>query len=93
MDFRARNAATRVLEGDIRSLTRALRMSAEGLVAAFYLFALPPRWSKPMWLGEKIPWATLGVNRPGDLCLGPKCSLWAGLPRLESCNTPTGVWR
>ena len=85
MDFRGTNAATRVLEGDIRTLTGApawqhvvlpnssvLRLSAEDLVAAFYLFALPPGWSRLMCFGEKVPWTVLGVDKPGMVYLGAR---------------------
>ena len=56
MDFRGCNAVTRIIEGDVKTLAGApslqhlvlpegtvLRISAEDLVAAFYLFAIPPR--------------------------------------------------
>lgn len=79
MDFRATNAATKVLEGDIRSLTGApawqhivlpnssvLRMSAEDLVA------LPPGWSRLMCFANKISWTAPGVSRPGSVYLGAK---------------------
>eukprot|EP00435_Cladocopium_sp_Y103_P046347 s1615_g13.t1 len=85
MDFRCTNTATRVLEGDIRSLTGApawqhivlpnssvLRLSAEDLVAAFYLFGLPPGWSRLMCFGEKVPWTVLGVSKPGSVWVGAK---------------------
>ena len=85
MDFRAVNAATRILEGDVRKLTGApalqhivlpnssvLRVSAEDLVAAFYLFALPPGWSRMMCFGEKVPWTSLGISRPGSVYLGAR---------------------
>ena len=93
MDFSTTNAATRVLERDIRSLTGApawqhivlpnacvLRMSGEDLVAAFYLFAL-------------IPWATLGVNRPGDVYLGAKVLPMGWASAVGVLQHATGVWR
>ena len=45
MDFHGTNAATKVLEGYLSTLTRAhlvVQMSAADLVPGFYLFALPP---------------------------------------------------
>lgn len=78
MDFRGTNAATRVPEGDVRSLTGApalqhlvlpagkvLRMSADDLVSAFYLFALPPDWPEMMTFSEKVRWRSLRVDREG----------------------------
>ena len=83
MDFRACNAVTRIIEGDVRTLAGApalqhlvlpegtvLRISAEDLVAAFYLFALPPRWSKLMTFQKMVKWADLGIDREGWTRLG-----------------------
>ena len=83
MDFRGTNAATRVLEGDVRSLTGApalqhvvlpagkvIRMSADDLVSAFYLFALPPGWPEMMTFAEKVQWRSLGFDREGETYFG-----------------------
>eukprot|EP00435_Cladocopium_sp_Y103_P035992 s493_g9.t1 len=61
MDFRCTNTATRILTGDVGTLSGAaalqhvvlpegqvLRVSADDLVAAFYLFGLPKEWSRLM---------------------------------------------
>ena len=85
MDFRGVNSAMKVLEGDIRSLTGApamqhivlpnssvIRVSAEDLIAAFYLFRLPDGWAKLMCFGEKVPWTALGISRPGTVYLGAR---------------------
>ena len=83
MDFRATNAATHVLEGDVRSLTGApalqhivlpqgkvLRISADDLVSAFYLFQLPKGWSKLMTFAQKVSWRSLGKDQPGETFVG-----------------------
>ena len=83
MDFRPCNAVTRIIEGDVRSLAGApslqhivlpqgtvLRVSAEDLVAAFYLFALPPEWSKLMAFQKKVAWKDLGFEKPGTTRVG-----------------------
>eukprot|EP00438_Fugacium_kawagutii_P032030 Skav203167 [mRNA] locus=scaffold371:249779:253293:+ [translate_table: standard] len=85
MDFRGVNSVTKVLEGDVRTLTGApalqhvvlpggkvLRVSADDLVAAFYLFALPPGWSRLMTFGPKVPWRKLGVEKPGSVHIGAR---------------------
>ena len=67
MDFRACNSVTKIIEGDVRTLASApalqhvvmpsgsvMRISAEDLVAAFYLFALPEEWSQLMCFEKKI---------------------------------------
>ena len=85
MDFRGINSVTRVLEGDIRSLTGApslqhvvlpegkvLRLSADDLCAAFYLFSLPPGWSKMMCFSTQVPWEALGISRPGSVWIGAR---------------------
>ena len=85
MDFRATNAVCRVLTGDVRSLTGAaalqhvvlpeskvLRLSADDLVAAFYLFALPAGWSKLMTFATKVPWKILGIEKEGAVHIGAK---------------------
>ena len=83
MDFRACNAVTRIIEGDVKTLAGApslqhlvlpegtvLRISAEDLVAAFYLFALPAKWSRLMTFQKKVLWKDLGVDREGWTRLG-----------------------
>ena len=83
MDFRPCNAVTRIIEGDVRSLAGApslqhivlpqgtvLRVSAEDLVAAFYLFALPPEWSKLMAFQKQVSWKDLGFDKPGTTRVG-----------------------
>eukprot|EP00438_Fugacium_kawagutii_P000873 Skav218505 [mRNA] locus=scaffold1564:7454:12902:+ [translate_table: standard] len=85
MDFRGVNSVTKILEGDVRTLTGApslqhvvlpggkvLRLSADDLVAAFYLFALPRGWSRMMTFGPKIPWRKLGIDRDGDVHIGAR---------------------
>ena len=75
MDFRASNAVTRIIEGDVRTLASApalqhvvmpsgsvLRISAEDLVAAFYLFSLPEAWSQLMCFEKKVKWSSLGMD-------------------------------
>eukprot|EP00438_Fugacium_kawagutii_P011318 Skav205073 [mRNA] locus=scaffold142:449288:454273:- [translate_table: standard] len=77
MDFRSLNSATRVLEGDVRSLAGApsvqhvvlpagkvRRISADDLCSAFYLFSLPPGWSEMMVFREKrLPTFTRAIPR------------------------------
>ncbi|CAJ1461453.1 unnamed protein product [Effrenium voratum] len=83
MDFRATNSVSRVLTGDVKSLTGAaslqhivlpegkvLRMSADDLVAAFYLFALPRGWSRLMCFGGPVAWKSLGYAREGRVRVG-----------------------
>ena len=83
MDFRACNAVTRIIEGDVRTLASApalqhvvmpsgsvLRLSAEDLVAAFYLFSLPEEWSQLMCFEKKVSWKALGEDRPGSTWIG-----------------------
>eukprot|EP00435_Cladocopium_sp_Y103_P034012 s218_g8.t1 len=85
MDFRATNAVTKVLTGDVRSLTGApalqhivlpegqvLRVSADDLVAAFYLFALPKGWSQLMCFEKAVPWRCLGIEKAGEVHIGAK---------------------
>lgn len=100
MDFRSLNAVSRVLEGDVRSLAGApsvqhvvlpagkvLRLSADDLCSAFYLFALPPGWSRMMVFREKVPWKSLGEDRPGDTWIGAKV-----LPMGWYFSMPTVAW-
>lgn len=83
MDFRACNSVTRIIEGDVKTLAGApslqhlvlpegtvLRISAEDLVAAFYLFAIPPSWSKLMTFQKLVTWKQLGVDREGSVRVG-----------------------
>ena len=83
MDFRACNSLTRIIEGDVKTLAGApslqhlvlpegtvLRISAEDLVAAFYLFAIPPSWSKLMTFQKLVTWKQLGVDREGSVRVG-----------------------
>eukprot|EP00438_Fugacium_kawagutii_P004851 Skav221072 [mRNA] locus=scaffold3118:298387:301731:- [translate_table: standard] len=85
MDFRAINSVTTVLTGDIKTLTGApalqhivlpeghvLRMSTDDLVAAFYLFQLPPGWSRMMTFSAPVSWKMLGVDRPGKVLVGAR---------------------
>eukprot|EP00438_Fugacium_kawagutii_P004408 Skav228593 [mRNA] locus=scaffold1161:70199:75552:+ [translate_table: standard] len=85
MDFRGVNSVTKVLEGDVRTLTGApalqhvvlpggkvLRVSADDLVAAFYLFGLPRGWSRMMTFGPKVSWKKLGIDREGDVHIGAR---------------------
>jgi len=82
-DFRACNSVTKIIEGDVRTLASApalqhvvmpsgsvMRISAEDLVAAFYLFALPEEWSQLMCFEKKISWKSLGQDRPGSTWIG-----------------------
>ena len=80
MDLRHTNVATRIITGDIRSLTGAaalqhlvlpdghvMRMSADDLVAAFYLFALPKGWSRLMTFKNQCPgrsWGWTAKEKP-----------------------------
>ena len=83
MDFRGTNNATKILEGDVKSLTgapalqhvvlpggQALRLSADDLVAAFYLFRLPQGWSRMMTFLQKVSWKALGFDRAGEVLVG-----------------------
>ena len=83
MDFRAINSVTEVITGDVRSLAGApslqhivlpegkvIRMSADDLVAAFYLFRLPSDWSRMMCFSMKVGWRCLGVDRDGTVHVG-----------------------
>eukprot|EP00435_Cladocopium_sp_Y103_P069810 s1270_g34.t1 len=83
MDFRCTNAATRILTGDVGTLSGAaalqhvvlpeghvVRLSADDLVAAFYLFGLPQEWSRMMCFRETVPWSVLGVEKPGRVHVG-----------------------
>eukprot|EP00438_Fugacium_kawagutii_P004912 Skav217251 [mRNA] locus=scaffold47:369148:372975:- [translate_table: standard] len=85
MDFRAINSVTTVLTGDIKTLTGApalqhivlpeghvLRMSTDDLVAAFYLFQLPPGWSRMMTFSAPVSWKMLGVDKPGKVLVGAR---------------------
>ena len=45
-------------------------LSADDLVSAFYLFALPPGWPEMMTFAEKVSWRSLGVEREGDTYIG-----------------------
>ena len=82
MDFRACNAVTKIIEGDVRTLASApalqhvvmpsgsvLRLSAEDLVSAFYLFSLPEDWSQ-LCFEKKVKWKSLGEDRPGSTWIG-----------------------
>ena len=83
MDFRCCNAVCRVIEGDVRALAGApalqhlvlpegtvLKISAEDLVSAFYLFALPEGWSKMMCFERAISWKALGYEKEGTAYIG-----------------------
>lgn len=83
MDFRAVNSVMRVIEGDVRTLVGApslqhvvlpegyvLRVSAEDLVSAFYLFSLPEAWSHLMCFERTVKWRMLGVERDGETYVG-----------------------
>ena len=83
MDFRCCNAVCRVIEGDVRTLAGApalqhlilpegvvLRISAEDLVSAFYLFALPEDWSRMMCFERKVSWKALGRDQDGETYIG-----------------------
>ena len=83
MDFRATNSVTRILAGDVRTLSgspalqhvvlpqgRVLRLSADDLVSAFYLFALPTEWSRLMCFSGKVSWKSLGYEREGQVHVG-----------------------
>lgn len=92
MDFRAVNSVCSVLTGDIKTLTGApslqhivlpeghvLRMSADDLVAAFYLFELPRGWSRLMTFTMPVSWKALGVEKEGKVAVGATVLLmgWA----------------
>ena len=83
MDFRATNAVTKILAGDVRTLSgspalqhvvlpqgRVLRLSADDLVSAFYLFALPAEWSRLMCFSGKVSWRALGYEKEGSVHVG-----------------------
>lgn len=83
MDFRCCNAICRVIEGDVKTLAGApalqhlvlpegtvLKISAEDLVSAFYLFALPEGWSKMMCFERPVTWKALGEEREGSTYIG-----------------------
>ena len=83
MDFRATNGVHKIITGDVRTLTGAsamqhvvmpegkvLRMSAEDLVAAFYLFRLPQGWAERMCFQRKVPFQSLGIDQEGDTYIG-----------------------
>ena len=42
-----------------------LRISADDLVAAFYLFALPKSWSQLMAFQLPVKWRSLGIDKEG----------------------------
>ncbi len=83
MDFRPANAVTRVIEGDVRTLAgsptfqhivlpegQVLRMSAEDLVSAFYLFGLPDGWAQLMSFQKPVSWKALGFEKEGHTTVG-----------------------
>ncbi len=83
MDFRPANAVTRVIEGDVRTLAgsptfqhivlpegQVLRMSAEDLVSAFYLFGLPDSWTHLMSFQKLVSWKALGIEKEGRTRVG-----------------------
>ena len=83
MDFRPANAATRAIEGDVRTLAgsptfqhivlpegQVLRMSAEDLVSAFYLFGLPDEWTHLMSFQKSVSWKALGIEKEGRTRVG-----------------------
>ena len=83
MDFRSINSVMKIIEGDVRTLTGApafqhivippgtlLRVSADDLVSAFYLFALPKEWSQLMTFSMPVKWKSLGIDREGDRWIG-----------------------
>ena len=85
MDFRGVNFATRIITGDVRSLAGAaslqhivlpegytLRVSADDMISAFYLFTLPPGWSKLMCFALPVPWQGLGIDRASETSIGAK---------------------
>ena len=49
---------------------KVLRMSAEDLVAAFYLFRLPQGWAERMCFQRKVPFQSLGIDQEGDTYIG-----------------------
>ena len=70
------NSIMKIIEGDVRTLTGApalqhivlpaghlLRISADDLVAAFYLFALPKSWSQLMAFQLPVKWRSLGLDK------------------------------
>ena len=83
MDFRGVNSVMKIIEGDVRTLTGApalqhvvmpkgslLRISADDLVSAFYLFALPKDWSQLMAFDMPVQWKDLGFSREGSTRIG-----------------------
>ena len=83
MDCRAINSVMKIIEGDVRTLTGApalqhivmpeghlLRISADDLVAAFYLFALPKAWSQLMAFQMPVKWTSLGFDKEGSTMVG-----------------------
>ena len=83
MDFRPANAVTRVIEGDVKTLAgspmfqhivlpekQVLRMSAEDLVSAFYLFGLPEPWTQLMSFQKPTSWKALGFDKEGHTLVG-----------------------
>eukprot|EP00435_Cladocopium_sp_Y103_P063332 s18_g24.t3 len=83
MDFRCTNAATRILTGDVGTLSGAaalqhvvlpeghvVRLSADDLMAAFYLFGLPQERSRMPCFRETVPWSVLGIDKPGRVHVG-----------------------
>ena len=83
MDFRSINSVMRIIDGDVKTLAGApslqhvvlpsgtlLRTSAEDMVAAFYLFALPPVWSTYMAFSKTVSWSALGSKKPGKTRVG-----------------------
>ena len=47
-----------------------LRISADDLVAAFYLFALPKSWSQLMAFQLPVKWSSLGFDKEGTTMVG-----------------------
>jgi len=83
VDFRSINSVMRIIDGDVKTLAGApslqhvvlpsgtlLRTSAEDMVAAFYLFALPPVWSTYMAFSKTVSWSALGSKKPGKTRVG-----------------------
>ena len=83
MDFRAVNSVMKIIEGDVRTLTGApafqhivmpmgsvIRISADDLVSAFYLFGLPKAWSQLMAFNVPVKWKSLGIEKEGETYVG-----------------------
>ena len=83
MDFRAVNSVMKIIEGDVRTLTGApafqhivmptgsvIRISADDLVSAFYLFGLPKAWSQLMAFNMPVKWKSLGIEKEGETFVG-----------------------